>query len=374
MKKSTRIILVVSVFVVLFAAGTVLSVFRQYTDFTVESTVEQTDAGGSHYVDFRGRLLRYLSDGAFYTDYSGDLIWNETYEMSVPSFDECEDYGIIFDKGGTSVFLFTSAGGLHSLKTTLPITEACVADGGVVAVLMQEESTGYLSLYDADGAVLASGELHANNSGYPVSVALSSDGRVLAVAMLSLADGAVNSVVNFYDFGSAGQEAIDNLVASHSFSNMLIPEVSFFDHDKLVAFGDTEFAVFNVSGNAPKLETELFLTEEVKSLFYNDNYFGTVTGVTNEDGEYVNRMTVYSLGGRERFSKDIEISYKDISLLSNNEIFVSDGSQVNLYSRFGVKKFTYRFDGTIYEVIPQSGSRNYVFVESGGIERAKLER
>ena len=260
-----RAAVILGLVLILAGVGYTVARFQEYSNITIEHTAEQGDTVASTYAEFGGNLLRYTRDGAFYTDFDGSLIWNETYEMGAPVLDVNGGYGVLYDKNGTSLLILNTAGAMHSMQMNMPITMARVANGGIVAVLMQDGGNAYLYMYNASGSVLASGELHAKNSGYPISIALSTDGTMLCVSLLDLKGGVVNSTVNFYNFGTAGQDAIDNIVASYSYSDMVIPEVAFMKNDRAVAFGDTEYVIFT-NGGRPAVDREIFLEEEVRTL------------------------------------------------------------------------------------------------------------
>ena len=136
-KKHTIILLGI----VLVVAIVLINNLRQYKDFTEKSSIQRGDATETGYLGFQGNLLKYSRDGAFYTKYNGELIWNYTYEMADPQMDVCDNYILIYDKKGTQIAILTNTGFKQSIKTSMPIVDANVAGQGTVAVLMQEEDT-----------------------------------------------------------------------------------------------------------------------------------------------------------------------------------------------------------------------------------------
>ena len=83
---------------------------------------------------------------------------------------------------------------------------------------------------------LARGEIHGEKGGYPIAIALSHDALKLGVSMLDIADGKVKSTVAFYNYGSVGQNEIDNCVGVTTYEDMVIPELEFYlkrPHDSL---------------------------------------------------------------------------------------------------------------------------------------------
>ena len=364
---------VVKIFFAILLAGLILGyvlyrTFVTFEEFEVSSSFEQKDAEQTIYADFNGNLLAYGRDGAFYTDYEGNLIWNETYEMTNPQIKMCEGKLLIYDKTGSQLFVESVSGNEGKISTNLPIVEADVAKNGNVVVLMQNKDTGYLNLYNSDGETIASGEVHTKKTGYPMSVAISSGGDRLVMSLANLTDGDVKSTVQFYDFGVAGDSKANHIVGKFSYSNMIIPEVDFVAKDEVIAFGDSEIVIFQ-GDKEPKIKKELFVSSEMKSIFHNDNYFGMITA--NEDGQ--NSLSLYTMSMNRRFEKEIDALYTKADITKTNEVLLTDGENVSLYTTLGVNKFSYKFSNGILEMIPWESYRTYVIIEKGKIERIRLK-
>lgn len=363
--------------IILLCCAVVLALFfvhllRRFDSYSVKSSVLREDADETRYVQFQGNLLKYSRDGAFYTDYDNHLIWNHTYEMGNPQLEICGSYILIYDKTGTQLCVLSPTGIKKSIKTSFPIVDADVSEQGMTAVLMQEDDTGYLQMYDLKGETLASGELHTKNSGYPIAIALSSDGEKLMVSLMNLNDGDMKAVISFYHFGSLGKKTADNVVASYSYTDLVIPEIDFVKNDKAVAFGDKQIILYGNS-NKPKVEKEIYVSEQMKSVFYNDDYFGVITDRVTKEGSTENVMTVYSMNGHKRFDKVVDIPYQHVEFLDNNEIFFTDSKEIALYTMQGIKKFAYTFETSIYKIIPQDTSRRYVLIKNGTTEKVRLQ-
>lgn len=367
LSKGKRALIFVLIAAGLIAILVILHLYATYDDYEEMSATDMANESETRYADFRENLLSYSRDGAFYTDYSGNLIWNETYEMDNPRVRMCGDRLLLYDRQGTRMLIQSSEGKAGEISTTLPIVDADVAGTGEVAVLMQDGSTGYITLYSQDGEVEASGEVHTANSGYPTAIALSSDGNRMCLSLINLNDGDVKTTVNFYDFGSEGASDRDNITASYSYSDMVIPEIDFVDEDRLVAFGDTEIVVYT-SGSAPKVGSEIFLHDGIVSVFHNDSYIGTI----NATGEG-NVLTVMSLSGAEKYSALVTVSYTRCEFNKSDEVMLTDGEDVSLITMLGVEKFHYHFNEGFYQLIPWESSRSYILVEKGGMKRIRLK-
>ena len=370
MKIMRRTTLVLFVFLLIGAGLGLFMALRHYEDFDIIYSVERSDTEATQFADFCGNILKYSNDGAFYTDAQNELIWNQTYEMSAPQIDICENFLTIYDKKGTRIFILTPEGLQESIETTMPIDQVSIAAQGTVAVLMRKNDVGYLALYDRSGNNLAQGAIHGEKGGYPIAIALSHDAIKLAVSMLDINEGSVKSTVAFYNFGSVGQNEIDNCVGVNSFSDMVIPELEFTSQDTMIAFGDSEIVIFEGT-QKPQMKVEIPLEKEVKSIFYNNNYFGIVN--SNDDEAVTHHMMIYKTDGDLVMEKDFGSEYDSIGFLSNDEICIRTENACDLYTIRGVYKFHYEFDKEIYQVIPGVFNLNYTFVLNDATEKVRLK-
>lgn len=48
----------------------------------------------------------------------------------------------------------------------------------------------------------------------------------------------------FYNFGDAGQNKEDNIVAEYQYENIVIPQIIYLDNTTAVAFGDNGYSIF----------------------------------------------------------------------------------------------------------------------------------
>lgn len=344
--------------------------FRQYTDFDVRSTVSRADAAGTRFAEFQGNILKYSNDGAFYIDATNELIWNQTYEMSNPQIDMCEEYLTIYDKEGTRIYILTPTKLQSSIETTMPIEQVCVASQGTIAVLMRKDDTAYLELYDKEGERLASGQIHGEKGGYPIAIALSYDAIKLGVSMIDISEGKTKTTIAFYNYGSVGQNEIDNCVGVTTYDDIVIPELEFTSDERMIAIGDSKILVFEGT-QKPQLTAEIVLDKQAKSIFHNEAYIGIVT--SNEDEALTHHLAVYKTNGDFVREKDFEVEYDSIEFMSNNEICILSETTCDIYTLHGVYKFHYDFEGGIYQVVPGGASLNYTFILNDATERVRLK-
>jgi hypothetical protein len=364
----------VIVFLLLLAIGAffVIKMTTCYEDYEVEKKWERKDSAESSYYSYNNNLLKVSADGIFHTAYDGTLIWNYTYDMTNPSIDISGDYIIVFDKKGTEVDIFSSKGFVKNLTTTTPIVDAKVASQGTVALMLEENTTSYIQMFDKNGDLLVSGELHHESSGFPVSMALSSDATRLLLSIINVDDGEISTKLVFYDFTSRGKEEQDNIAASHQYIGALIPKVDFVSKDKAIAFSDSRIIIFNNNYKAT-VAKDISVPSEMKSIFYNDTHFGYICETATEGGTVVDQLNVYNLFGFRCISKPIDSSYANIQILDNNEIYINNGKEATLYNLQGFKKFTYTFEDVVYNLLPGATSKRYYLIGENKTEEIYLK-
>ncbi len=360
MKNKRRSILI-GILVGALVVMSVVSYLWQYDDYSERSYIERGDTAETTYIGYQGNLLKYSRDGAFYLKYNGDLIWNYTYEMPNPQVDVCGNYILIYDENGTQVSILTNTGYLNSITTSYPIVEAEIAGQGTIAILTQNGDTGYVTLYDTDGNVVVSGELHMQNNGYPITIEISEDATRLAVSQVDMTDGDVKTTITFYDFSKTGQDQVDNQIAIYSFADQIFPRLKYLTNGKLVAYGDTEVVVFG-SDNSCSIEKEIYPDGELKNVFYNDSYFGYLCNATDEEGNLYTQMAIYTKNGICICKREVSSTYTKAELLDNNQIYLTNGEDVAIYTRLGVNRFAYTFESGIYGIIPTDGWHRYYVI------------
>lgn len=363
--------IIAAVVILLFVGGTALYMsLRQYTGYDTRASVERADIKATQFEEFQGNILKYSNDGAFYTDHNNEMIWNQTYEMSNPNVDICGSYLVIYDKKGNDIYILNKDGLVHNIETNYPITQVSVAGQGTIAVLMDNQSKGVLFLYDKEGNVLVNGAIHSEKGGYPVAIALSDDAIKLGVSILDVKDGSVKSTLAFYNFGSVGENAIDHVVSVATYDDMFMPELDFVSKDCMLAITDKGAIIFEGS-QTPKEAARIDFLEEVKSVFYNKEYIGTVCSSAEETGLDVIR--VYDFNGKLKMKENTDVEYSDVELLSSNEVCIFNRTVCDIYTVQGVFKFHYEFENELYRVIPGGSNLNYTFILNGVTEQVRLK-
>ena len=343
---------------------------KQYHDYEVIEKIERNDTQAAEYEDFQGNVLQYTKDGAVYSDLSGNIIWNQTYEMQSPRIATCQNYLAIYEQGGSKIYIMDTSGSRGTINTSIAIQRVSIASEGTVAVLMENDGTGYIHIYEKSGKQLASGELHIENSGYPLDIAISNDAGKLAVTMLDINEGNVKSAVVFYNYGTVGQNEIDNIVGSYSYSDMVIPSIRFVSNNRLLAFGDKEVIIFEGT-QKPEVVQEISPQENIRSIYYNDKYFGIAYDDLSSAKKY--HTDIYNMKGKCVLQLEFELDYTDISFLENNLICIRNEKDCLFYTLRGNKRFEYTFDRSIYHIISGKGQQEFLLILNGETDRIKLK-
>lgn len=365
-----RVIIGVFVVVLLLAGAQLWSALRSYDSYEIRNKTEQQDSGVVKYASFLGKTVEYNNDGIVYRDTDNELIWNQSFEMSTPMLSACESYLAVYDQGGTSIYIMTTTGLSKKIETSTPISTVCVASQGTVAVLMKEDNVSRVRLYDRKGNELANGEFYVEKGSFPVDIALSYDAQKLAVDMLDVKEGKVSSTISFYNFGSVGQNEIDNNVGTYSYEDMFISEISYVAADRMVALSDTGFLVFEGT-QKPSLKRQVDFEQEVQSVFCNNKYVGVTYTSTKAEGSW--HIKVYDLSGNTAMENDTAIAYNRIEFLDRNEVCVRDEYSCEIYTIHSIRKFAYTFDQQLYKILSGSDSTTYTFVLSGETDEVRLK-
>ena len=369
-KLFNRVVRIILILVACVAAAGLWMALRSYTSYEIKNTIELGDKSASRYKSFLGNILEYSNDGIVYMDGTGAQIWNQSFEMVSPQVTICENYVAVYDKNGTDIYLLNDAGLVKNLETTMPISTVCVANQGTVAVLMVEDKNYFVKLYDKGGKELAGGEFFGEQGSIPVDIALSYDAQKLAVDMVDITSGTLNTTISFYNFGSVGQNEIDNNVGTYTYEDIFIPEIEYVSKDRMIALGNSKFMIFE-GAQKPKLKKEIVLEKEVSNVFYTNKYLGT--SYSNNDEAGTMHLCVYDMSGNIVMENDTDMQYTNVEFNSNNEICLTNQYECEIYTVHSIKKFAYTFDTVIYKILYESGVNNYIVIREGAMDEVRLK-
>lgn len=341
-----------------------------YEDYSIRTHADRGASMASKFTDFKDNIIEYSNDGIVYMKNDGTLIWNQAFEMISPAVDVCGDYLLVYDKGGTSIYILTENGVQQSFEMGRTIRKVCIASQGTIAVLMKTNGDAYINLYDISGKELAAGELYAKESKLVMDIALSTDGNKMAVDSINISEGKLNSEITFYNFGAVGQGEIDNIVGNYLYEDTVFPEIDFVSDKTLLAISDHGFQVFEGT-QKPEPTKNLQMDREVESVFHNDKYVGII--YPSDDEENTRQIRVYDLNGNSVMENKTTVSYDQAYFLRNNEICILGSYACEIYTIRSIKKFSYTWDSEVYKILDNGVLNDYLLIRNGGTEQIRLK-
>ena len=343
--------------------------FKTYDGYKVVNTIEMKSGESSKFVPFKGKLIKYSRNGISYLD--GDTtLWDESYEMKNPLIDSCGDYLCVSDKNANDIEIFTKDGKKGSVTTTYPIEKAEIAEQGVVAALLKDKDVNYIEVFDKEGNLLVSHKSLLIENGYPLNFSLSDDGEKMIVSYVEVTAGAIKSKVVFYNFGSAGKNKKDRVVATFKqYKDELIPFVNFMDSSTAVAVSENRITVYK-AGDTPKIDEEEKFEGEAQKVFYDSDYIGLVFKSDKEKKPY--KVVVYNTGLSEKMNEDVGLAFDTIKFADKNVLMYND-KNVLVMSKHGVEKFKHTFKKSISDMIPLNSDTRFLVEYNDKVEEIELD-
>ena len=380
-----KIVVFVAVIVVCVVAAVLVWLrYRTYDSYEVKEEIKTETLSEAEFYDYGDAVLKVSKNGAIYSTVGGELIWNQSYEMNAPIVDICEDYVVIGAQKGTEIYILNKQGLKGKIETTRQIRAVEVAGQGTVAVMTEKNKSYYINLYDTDGEELVQGEMHIENSGYPLSMSLSPDAIKLAVALVDVSKGQANSTVNFYNFGTVGQNEIDNLVSSYTYEGLVIPRIQYLNDNKVVAFSNGKLLFFG-GAQKPEESAVVPVTEEIRSVFYSDKYVGVTYNVEpdktasgdaakeQEKSSLMHEVAVYDLKGKEVMKKQYKEDYGDVEILGNSELVFTLGEKCMICSMDGVIKFAGELEQEVLKMEQTGVGNEYYVIFKDRVQKIRLK-
>ena len=330
---------------------------KEYSEAVYSKGAPITNGSDSKIIGLGGCIVQYSKDGVSCLDANGQALWNQTYEMQSPIARTCGNAIAIGDYNGHNIYVNNVNGALGEVETNLPIRDFCVSSQGVVAAVLDGTNVTWIYLYDAQGNVLANSKTTMKDSGYPLSISISPNGELACVSYLYPKDGVVKTSVAFFNFGSVGQNAIDNYVSGYDYPGVVVPYVQFMTADKLFAVSDDRVMFFSGAEKPVSLTENFTGDDEVRSVYYNENYVGLVFSNNTTDGAY--RLQVYNTSGNLVLTTYFDIEYSEI-IFSNKQIVIYNEDELILKDMNGHIKYQGAFENPVRTVVPTDTMSKFI--------------
>ncbi len=364
-----------TVAIVLFAVFVVAVIYISWRDkeyseasVTVEATI--TNGMDSKVISLGDCAVQYSKDGMSCLDSSGQQVWNQTYEMQNPIAHTCKTMIAVGDYNGHHIYVSNTSGSLGTVDTNLPIRDFCVSAQGVVAAVLDGTDVTWIYLYDSTGSTLASFKTTMKDSGYPVSISLSPNAELLCVSYLYPEDGELKTSVAFFNFGSVGQNSIDNYASGYDYPGIVVPYVQFMNAGAAFAISDDRIMFYSGDQKPISQAENLLGDEEVRSVYFNDSYVGLVFANSTEDGDY--RLEVFSAAGEKVLTTFFDIGYSEI-LFRDKDIVIYNEDECIIKDMTGRDKYAGKFTTPVRAMIPTNVRSRYMLVTATNIETMNLK-
>lgn len=342
MRVIIRTVLITGIVVALAAVVYVQLKNQTYTACTVISSVDKVQYSGTTVASYQNGFVTYSKDGISYTDYKGNAMWNQTYQMQSPIVAIRDKWVAVGDYNGHIIYDINLDGSIQEIDTNLPIRQLTVSANGVVAAVLEDSNLTWINVYNPSGEKAIGIRTTMQKSGYPMSVSLSETGKLMQVTYLQAQSGSMKSVVSFYNFDEVGQNYTDTMVSSYEYANSVIPFSGFMNASTSFAVADNQLLLFGGSTEIPKNIFQNFLSERIKDIYYNESYVGLVFDGTDGTGKY--RVDIYDQSGNLVLSLPFNQEYKDIIFTKDNVIIYNEAECI--ITGFNGKE---KFSGNITE-------------------------
>ena len=375
-KKRRKILLfgsIAAAVVVALTAIVIISYYymnRSFSGYDVEHEITREDSNNVEYLSYHGKLLKYSRDGISALDKTGNVLWNGGYEMQQPQVDICEDYVAVADIGSKTCIVYDGTNPGKEIETTLPIGRVKVSADGKVAVLLHDDDSDVINIYDPFSVgeqLLVEIPSNVLDDGYAMDFDLAPDGESIVISYLVTNNGAMENKVCFYNFTEVGQDQ-NTLVGGKSFEQKMISQIEYVDSDRVVIFTEDGFTIFK-DMKKPEIQAEVTLKEVMKSIAVDDKNILVVTGVAgNIDDQIVH---LYTLQGKEKMTKKVTIQYSHIEM-TKNEILFTGNQNCFILRKNGTEKFSFDFGKNYDYFLPTTKENQYFFLDETTIRIVKL--
>lgn len=373
--KKHRLTMLYRLLLFVLICGAIVALFiiqyknKTYTDYDVTRSTGRTAVSGAKDIRLGNYILTYSKDGAHCSDASGNVLWDQTYEMQSPIVSVCGSVTAIGDYNGRNIYIYNAEKQLGTITTNLPVRNLCVAANGVVAAVLEDSDVTWIYVYNTSGEVLVSFHTKMQNTGYPVSVSLSPNALLCAISYIYVDAGVVKSRVAFYNFDEYGQNQIDNLVGGYNYPDTVVPYVQFMNNTCVFAVCDDSIVFFKGS-QIPEFLSGHYFDAEIRGVYHNDSYVGVV--FYNAMGNTRYRMEIYNNAGEHVKTQEFDLDYTDI-LFDKDTYIIYNEEECIIMSMSGVEKYNGSFKKAVRLLVPTNGNYRYTLATRDSVDVIQMK-
>lgn len=350
-----RRLILAAILLILAGAGTGIWFYYQrtyqFTSYEVKWEIPINEGSLVGYESFGNNVLRYTKDGASYMDNSGKAVWTESYEMKSPIISVNGDYAAIGDRQGNSILICHKDGTQGRATTVLPISNVTVSGSGVVAAVLEDSTSSYITFFRKDGTSLdITVKTNMGGDGYPFDIALSENGTQLLCSFVYLQSGELKTRVVFYDFSEIGKNVPNRLVGGFDepFQGTMVGRVEFLADPYSCAFSGNGLTFFSSKNLAsPEMVVQIPVEEEIESVLSSKEYAGMI--IKNNTGEFPHRLEIYKKNGDLVLKKDFQYEYTRADI-DGDLVILSNEDSCKIFNMAGVEKLNTTFDFAVSKI------------------------
>lgn len=363
------------VLLVLLAVGALMTLviiqYRKhvYTGYDIVSSIPRESISDSYDVRLGNAILTYSKDGAHSTDFKGNVLWNQTYQMQDIKLAICRNVAAIGNWNGRNIYIGGADRQLGEITTSMPIQDLAVSATGRVAVIMSDANMTHVNTYSPDGQQLYDGKFYMHSAGYPTALALSPNGEMLGISFTYLDAGVMKTNIAFYNFGPVGDNQSDHFMSGYTYSDLFVPYIRFLDDETSFAVGDSRLMIYK-GAQKPVIAAEYLYDQEVCSVHNSDKYIGLVFYSDTSEARY--RMDVYDNKAAQVGSFYFDMDYTDIFFGQDNFTVYSD-TECMVMTLQGMEKYSGRFSQSVRLMIPIGNSYKYLLVTDNSLDTIQLK-
>ncbi|MBQ8637647.1 MAG: hypothetical protein IJ468_00595 [Lachnospiraceae bacterium] len=362
-------IMVVTLLILIAGGVFVYQHFRVYTTYQVKWSAEINNMSAQTLVSFGNGVAVVGKDGVICYDQKGANQWSVPYDMKSPTAVVQGDYLLVYDRDGQNMVICGKDGKMGNVSTSYPVSRAEISAGGVVAAVLEDTKSSYISYYRNNGEKL---EVEIQSplatNGYPRSIGLSPNGQQLAVSYIGINGLDSSCRVDFYDF-ELGREMPNRIVSSFSYqeSDTYIPVLVYTSNENAFGVGTNQLSFYSAANRTAIKETTVPVSGEIQKMFYNDNYLGLVV---EEDAGMV--LRVYHMNGSLQAELLQEEIYENYGF-SGKQIFMYDDSRCRIVTFDGREKFFLDFVNGIRRMIPCGDGNSFYLTTMDMLQKITLK-
>ncbi len=343
---------------------------KEYSEAVLGEGTAITNGLDAKVIGLSGHIVQYSKDGISCINANGQVLWNQTYEMQNPIARTCADVVAVGDYNGHHIYVSNTSGSLGVVDTNLPIRDFCVSSQGVVAVVLDGTDVTWIYLYDSKGNTIANFKTTMKDSGYPIDITISPNAELVCVSYLYPEEGALKTSIAFFNFGSVGQNSIDNYASGYEYPGVIVPYVQFINTGAAFAVSDDR-VMFYTGDQKPVSQADYFTGgEQIKSVYYSDSYVGLVFPNSTSDGEY--RLQVYNDRGQAVLTTYFDIEYSEI-IFNNKQIIIYNEDELLIKDINGHIKYQGKFEVPVRTVVPTNLRSRFTLVTADAVRTMDLK-